>query len=326
MRVINRPVQLGLCCLNTKLRNMKPPIFTSRRMILRTINEKGIEPLKEKIIQNLKDVLTMMDWNEENGIKVFRLSSDLFPHKSNENVDDYGYEFAMDLLKKIGEKSKEYNQRITFHPSQYNVVGTPNEDCFRRTVLDLKYHADVLDLMELGDDSVIVVHGGGVYGNKELTMRRWCENYSKLPENVRRRLVLENCERCFSIEDCLHISNIIKIPVVFDVHHHRCYKFNNKNVIFKSESDYIPEILETWKRKGIKPKFHLSEQGEGKCGNHSDYIEEIPSYLLEIPKRYNLNIDIMIEAKMKEDAILYLYKKYPLLNCKIRRIKLQLKK
>lgn len=313
---INKPVQLGLCCLNTELRAMKPPVFASRKMIIRTVEEQGIDVLKEKIKQNLRDVLTMMDWNEENGIKVFRLSSELFPHKSNPKVVDYNFDFALDLLREIGEKSKKYNQRLTFHPGQYNVVGTPTEKSFQQTICDLKYHADVLDLMGLGDDSVMVVHGGGIYGDKELTIKRWCENYMRLPENVRRRLVLENCEKCFSIEDCLAVSREINIPVVFDTHHYECYCFMHPAERYKPASEYIPEILETWKRREKKPKFHVSEQGNGRCGHHSDYIETIPEYLLEIPERYGIEIDIMIEAKMKEKAIMKLYEKYPQLNCK----------
>lgn len=314
---VNKKIQLGLCCLNTELRSMNPPVFASRKMIIKTLKEKGVDVLKETIIQNLKDVLTMMDWNEKNGIKVFRLSSELFPHKSNPKVDAYDFDFAIDLLREIGEKSKKYNQRITFHPGQYNVVGSPSESCFTQTINDLKYHADVLDLMGLGDDSVMVVHGGGVYGNKEKTITRWCENYMRLPDNVRKRLVLENCEKCFSIEDCLRVSDTINIPVVFDTHHYECYNLMHKEETLKPASEYMSAILETWKRRGIKPKFHVSEQGSGKCGHHSDYIERIPEYLLEIPEKYGVKIDIMIEAKMKEKAIMKLYTKYPKLNCKI---------
>ena len=81
---------------------------------------------------------------------------------------------------------------------------------------------------------------------------------------------------------------------------------------------YIPFILQSWKKRGIKPKFHVSEQGSGRCGHHSDYIKNIPEYLLEIPKKFGINIDIMIEAKHKELAIFKLYEKYPFLNCKIK--------
>ena len=313
----NKPIQLGLCCLNICMREQKPSVFSSRKMIIRTVKEKGINVLKEKIIQNLKDTLKLIEWNEQNGIKVFRLSSELFPHKTNPKVEDYDYDFALDLLKQIGQLARKYNQRLTFHPGQYNVVGTPDEKAFNHTIEDLKYHADLLDFMGMDESSVMVVHGGGVYGDKEKTKERWCKQYKMLPENVKRRLVLENCERCFSIKDCLEISVKINIPVVFDTHHFNCYKKLHPTEVFKPAGFYIFFILKTWKRRGIKPKFHVSEQGTGKCGHHSDYIETIPKYLLKIPERYGVNIDIMIEAKKKEKAIFKLYDKYPFLNCKI---------
>tara|TARA_Y100000816_G_C26105876_1_gene587687 strand:+ start:592 stop:1575 length:984 start_codon:yes stop_codon:yes gene_type:complete len=323
---ISKPIQLGLCCLNSELRAQKPPVFASRKVIIRTIKEKSIDVLKEKILQNLKDTLTMLDWNEKHGIKVLRLSSELFPHKSNPKVEDYTFDFALDLLKQIGEKARTLNHRITFHPGQYNVVGTPNEKAFLQTCNDLKYHADVLDLMGMGVDSVMVVHGGGVYGDKEATIKRWCEQYKKLPENVQARLVLENCERCFSIEDCLRVSKEINIPVVFDTHHYACYNQLHPDETYKPADEYIKEILDSWKPRGAKPKFHVSEQGPGRCGHHSDYIEVIPDYLLEIPDKYDTHIDIMIEAKMKEKAIFKLYEKYPQLNCKKKKLKLKIRK
>lgn len=311
-----QPVQLGLCCINTILRAQKPPVFASRKMIIRSIQEQGIDTLKEKILQNLRDVLTMIDWNEANGIRVMRLSSEMFPHKSNPKVVDYTYEFAADLLKQIGEKAKQYGHRLTFHPGQYNVVGSPVRASFEQTIVDLSYHADVLDLIDAGKDSVMVVHGGGVYGDKEATIERWCKQYQELPENVQRRLVLENCEKCFSIEDCLRVAGKVNIPVVFDTHHYACYCKLHPEEKFKPATEYIPAILETWTRKNIKPKFHVSEQGSGRVGHHSDFIEVLPDYLLNIPEKYGIEIDIMIEAKMKEQAIMRLYKKYPNVNCK----------
>ena len=307
-------IQLGLCCMNTVLRQQKPPVFSSRKMIIKSIQEKGIDTLKEKIIQNLKDTLTLMDWNEKHGIKVFRLSSELFPHKSNPKVEDYSFDFAIPYLKEIGKKSKMYGQRLTFHPGQYNVVGTPDEKTFQQTCVDLKYHADVLDLMELDNNSVIVVHGGGVYGDKEKTIKRWCDQYYRLPENVQRRLVIENCEKCFSIKDCLKIAIKTSIPIVFDSHHFTCYKKLHPDETFYPPEYYIKHLLPFWKRRNIKPKCHVSEQGSGRIGHHSDYVETIPSYLLEVPSRHNTSIDIMIEAKAKEQALFHLYNKYPYLN------------
>ena len=205
---------------------------------------------------------------------------------------------------------------MTFHPGHFNCIGSPSDDVIEHTIRDLDYHASILDIMELGNDSVMVIHGGGIYGDKDKTIGRWCENYMKMPDNIKRRLVLENCERNFSIEDCLKVSERVNIPVVFDTHHYDCYNIMHPNEKLDTPANYIPKILETWKRRNIKPKFHVSEQGAGKCGHHSDYIETIPYYLLEIPEKYDTNIDIMIEAKMKEKAIFKLYEKYPFLSCK----------
>ena len=324
---INKPVQLGLCCLNITLREQKPTIFCSRSMIQRTIlEEHGLEALKQKIIMNCEDLIKMIEWNEKNGIKVFRISSNLFPHKTNPNTPHYDIDFVKHLLENAGNLANKYNQRITMHPGQYNVIGTPNPKCFKQTMLDLQYQCSILDYMGMDKNSVMVVHGGGVYGDKQTTIKRWCKQFYELPINVQNRLVIENCEKSFSIEDCLYISNILNIPVVLDIHHFKCYTIlHPQEKIFNIEY-YIPLVLQTWIKRDIKPKFHISEQGSGRCGHHSDYIENIPSYLMNIPNKYNIHIDIMIEAKKKEFAIFHLYKLYPILNCKTKKyIKFKIK-
>ena len=303
-------VRLGLCCLNTKLRDQKPPVFASRRMIVRTVLEQGVDVLKEKILQNLRDVITMIKWNEKHGIKVFRLSSELFPHKTNPAIPDYTFDFAVPLLQEIGNLARSLGHRLTFHPGQYNVVGTPDPARFKQTSDDLEYHATVLDIMGMGDDSVMVVHAGGLYGDKEATKERWCKQFMDLPDCVRRRLVLENCEHAFHVQDCLDVSAKIGIPVVFDTHHHECYRLLHKEEQLGEGGEYMEAVLETWRKRSIKPKFHVSEQGAGRTGHHSDFVEVIPEYLLEIPTKYGVSIDIMIEAKLKEQAVLKLMRKY----------------
>ena len=156
-------------------------------------------------------------------------------------------------------------QRLTFHPGQYNVVGTPDLKSFEQTIRDLShYHADVLDLMGCNQNSVMVVHGGGVYGDKEKQKDRWCEQFKLLPENVQRRLVLENCERCFSIKDCLDIAERIQNSSSIDTHHYDCYVKLHPEESLENPEYYIPKILKTWKNRNIKPRFHVSEQGCGK--------------------------------------------------------------
>ena len=298
-----KPVQLGLCCMNTTLKKQKPPVYAARRIIIRIIDEKGIDELKRRILANLDDLYKMLEWNEANGIRVFRLSSELFQHKTNPKVPDYTYEFAKEHLKKIGDYALEKGHRLTFHPGQFNVLASISEKAYLQTLKDLEYHADVLDMMGLGKDSVMVIHGGGVYGEKEKTMKRWIENYHKLPDKIKNRLVLENCEKSYSIHDTLRMHEETGIPLVFDTHHFDCYILLHPDEEFSPASEYIPQILDTWQDKDIKPKFHVSEQGSGICGHHSDFIDTIPEYLLEIPESLmNLSYIFFILGKKSSNS------------------------
>lgn len=314
MTSTSKPIQLGLCCLNITLRQ-ETGATPSRKKMLKTVLKEGVEPLKKIILKNLEDVKELIHWNEKNGIRVYRLSSTMFPHMTNPQVESFGYDFAIPSLEEIGVIARQYGHRLTFHPGQYNVLASPSQKALDNTMRDLEYHAKVLDYIGCDQDSVMVIHGGGLYNDKEKTKERWCQVYLTLPDFIRRRLVLENCEHSFNIQDCLDISAKTGVPVVFDTHHFDCYKLLHPDVVFNPAEDYIPLILDTWTKRGIKPKFHVSEQGAGKTGHHSDYIETIPNYLLEIPEKYGIHIDIMIEAKMKELAIKRLYEKYPFLNC-----------
>ena len=142
---IERPVQLGLCCMNITLKKKPVPVYAARRMIVRMIDKLGIEELKRRTLLNLEDLYTMLQWNEENGIRVFRLSSEMFQHKNNKRVPNYTYDFAIHLLQKIGSYAREKGRRLTFHPGQFNNLGSPRECVIQQTRLDLEYHADVLN-------------------------------------------------------------------------------------------------------------------------------------------------------------------------------------
>lgn len=308
-------IQLGLCCINTILRSKDPPIFTSRKATLKTVKKNGVKYLQKLAMQNCEDLLKIIEWNSQNGIRVLRISSELFPHITNKKIEkNYTLNFATKILQKIGNLARNYKQRLTFHPSQFNIVAAKDKDIFENTKLDLKYHADVLDCMGCDNDSIIIVHGGGLYGNKQEAIERWIYNFNLLSSNVQKRLVIENCEKCFSITDCLYISDKLNIPTVFDTFHFTCYKQLHPNEEFDLPENYMEKVINTWKKRNIRPKFHVSEQGNGRIGNHSDFVQEIPYYLLSIPEKYNIGIDIMIEAKMKEQAIFNLYKLYPFMD------------
>jgi len=309
-------IRLGLCCENNFLRAQKETVFCSRSCTLSTYRSKGKQEAIDRAMKNVKDLDKLMLWNKEHYIDVLRISSQLFPHYTNirniEEKDRYSLTYFEKELKRLGDLSKKLNKRLTFHPGQFNVVGSPNEQVFKSTCEDLKMHADILDMMGLDYNSIMVVHGGGTYGDKTTTIKRWITNFKRLPESVQKRLVLENCEKNFSVIDCLEINKEIGIPVVFDNHHFNCYKSYHPDDKFEDVRTYISACIDTWRKKGLRPKFHLSEQAKNKTyvGAHSDYIHEFPEYYLEIPKTYKVGIDIMVEAKAKEAAIFDLYMRY----------------
>lgn len=304
-------IRLGLCCQNTELREKN--IFCSRTLIRKNFTLKKVQDLA---LKNIKDIEKLCEWNFKNNIYIFRISSDIFPHFTDLEIEEvkngeYTLEFAKEALKSAGEAAKKYNQRITMHPGQYNQVGAKEGSIFEKTVKDLEMHASILDLMEMDENSTICVHGGGVYGDKEKTVERWIKQFENLPQNVKRRLAIENCERCYSVNDCLTIAERCKIPLIFDNHHYECF---NK-VCDKKEQVILENVMErvvnTWKSRGLRPLFHISEQADGeRLGTHSDYIEDLPQYYLDFPSQYG-DVDIEVEAKMKEKAILKLYEKYP---------------
>jgi UV DNA damage endonuclease len=301
---------LGLCCINTELRERKKfPVFNSRTCIRKNFT---VEKAKELALQNVRDLPEMMTWNYEHNINCFRLSSDMFPHFTDTETEKYTIDFAEEDLMLAGGVAKAFNQRILMHPGQYNQVGTPNQKTFEKTVEDLEHHANILDTMGINKDGVIIVHGGGTYNDKENTKRRWIEQFSDLPTTVKNRLVLENCERQYSTRDCLDISEECGIPVVFDFHHYEC-----RNLIYKKEKqeeimDLMPEVIESWQNTNRnRIIMHVSEQGSGKIGHHSDYVEKIPDQIFHILDEFpSITIDLEVEAKMKEKAIMKLYKKY----------------
>ena len=308
---IKGKIRLGLCCINNTLRKGKNPVFCSRTMIRKNFS---VEKAKELSLQNVKDIIPLIKWNQANNIKVLRLSSDLFPHFTDTETEKYTIDFAKEELKKAGDLANSLGHRILMHPGQYNQVGAKDKKVFEKTIEDLKHHADILDAMGIDQNGVLIVHGGGTYGDKSSTISRWVEQDCLLPQNVQRRLVIEHCEKCYSVHDCLEISEKVKqkggdLPVVFDTHHFSCYADLHPDEDTGRASQVIRKVVDTWGTR--RPVLHISNQGEGRIGHHSDYIDHFPKYLFDLAQS-GVEYDLEVEAKAKEAAILQLYEMYPM--------------
>ena len=319
-------ITLGYACINQELRELRPrknSICVNRTCRASTYKKKGGKSHAIELAKsNLSAVIKIIEWNESQSlpIRLYRMSSDMFPHLTNPEFIPEGENFAYPLeqfskyFNRIEELSQRYGHRLTFHPGQYNQIGSPHSLVFEKTKRDLLAHATMLDMCHLPRSSVMVVHGGGIYGNKDKTITRWIKQFKTLPMCVRDRIVIENCERGYNYTDMLYLSKEIKRPFVFDTHHHTCYsKIQEKNGYgpLKDPSEFIDQVVDTWKACDIKPKFHISEQHpDKKIGAHSDYVEKIPQYLFDIASQTPGGIDIMIEAKQKERAVQRLQVKY----------------
>ncbi|KAF1917184.1 UV-endonuclease UvdE-domain-containing protein [Ampelomyces quisqualis] len=334
--------RLGYACLNTYLRNANPPVFSSRTCRIASILEhrhplkdpsrpehatknrpdkeqpadvaRGMRYVEELGLANARDIAKMVRWNDKYGIKFMRLSSEMFPFASHE---EYGYKlepFAADTLRDVGKVIAELGHRVTTHPGQFTQLGSPRKQVIDNAIRDLEFHDELLSLLKLPEqqdrDAVMILHLGGAYGDKPAAIARFKENYAKLPQSVKNRLVLENDDVVWSVHELLPLCQELNIPMVLDFHHH--------NIIFdatqiregtKDIMDLYPAILDTWTKKGITPKMHYSEScpdaiGRTKRRKHSPRVKTLPP----CPD----TMDLMIEAKDKEQAVFELMRTFKL--------------
>ena len=288
---------LGYCCINMTLK--KDKVTTNRGMIKRTFLSEGIQRSSDLALENARDLIKIIKWNNENGFNLFRISSDIVPWASEFDLKEMpDYERFSNLLKGAGTLAKQYGQRITSHPGPFNVLVSPNEKVVQNTFKDLTTHGEMFDLLglERSHYNPINIHCNGVYGDKQSAMDRFCKNFEKLPDSVRTRLVVENDDKAsmYSVKDLMYLHERVGIPITFDYHHH---KFNTGGL---SEQEALELAMSTW--GDIKPVVHYSEsrilEEEGvKPQAHSDYIySEINTY--------GHSLDIEVEAKMKELTVL----------------------
>ncbi len=246
------------------------------------------------IKSNLESLNNILDYNMKNGIMLFRISSEIIPFGSHPKNALNWWEIFNDKLNEIGRKAITNGIRLSMHASHYTILNSPDEEVLKRSVEDLRYHARLMDAMGLGQENKIVLHVGGVYGDKREAIKRFINNYHCLDENIRKRLVIENDDRCYDISDVLNIGEREGIPVVFDNLHHQV---NTNNT--RSEAGWISACKKTWKKEDGNQKLHYSQQDIGKRpGSHSPTIngEDFFNFYKQLPK---YDIDIMVEVKDK---------------------------
>jgi UV DNA damage endonuclease len=292
-------INLGYACINM---SMGKKVSTNRAMVKRTFQTKGLDYVSELALLNARDIIKILEWNRLNGIKLFRLSSTIVPwgdHLDLTQLKDY--KEIKSELKKAGDFAKFWDMRINSHPGPFVVLTSPKEEVVKNAIADLELHAKIFDMMGLSKTHYnnINIHCNGVYGDKKSAMDRFIQNFKRLSPSVRKRLTVENDDKAsmYSVLDLMYIHKHTGIPIVFDYHHHQ---FCTGGL---TEEDALKLAATTWPN-GITQEVHYSESK----ALHENNPKEKPqahSYLINaLPNTYELDLDIMVEAKGKELAIL----------------------
>ena len=295
--------RMGYACINMNLSECKPRVTTNRTMIKRTFKDKGLPYASELALQNCKDLLTILKWNNDNGFNFFRLSSDLMPWASEYDITTLPhYTEISNTLKECGKYAFDNDIRITSHPGPFNVLTSPHPHVVDNCIKDLTIHGQVFDMMGLSRTpyNKINIHIGGAYGDKPSAMKRFCTSFHRLPNSVKSRLTVENDDKAsmYSVVDLYEgVYKVIGIPIVFDYHHHA---FCTGGL---SEQDALEVAMSTWPTD-IVPVVHYSESRSREYEDPKIRPQAHSDYIIDYIDTYGNRVDIMVEAKAKELAVI----------------------
>ncbi|MDA0658773.1 MAG: UV DNA damage repair endonuclease UvsE [Planctomycetota bacterium] len=287
-------MRLGLCC-----QFMQQPIkfrTTTATAVAKMDRPDALAKLSRLCLENAESLFAALQFCAANGIGCFRINSQILPIKTHPSC---GYSLGdlpaakeiLDRFQACRAFAKEHSLRTCFHPDQFVVLNSPRPDVVEKSVQELEYQAEVAEWV--GAD-VVNIHGGGVYGNKEKALADFARNLDRLSRRVRSRLTVENDDKSFTPADLLPICQESGIPLVYDVHHHRC---NPDGMTIEQATR---KAMKTWDRE---PMFHISSPRAGWSGpqpaRHHDFID-----IQDFPDCWRRKkVTVEVEAKAKEIAV-----------------------
>ncbi|MCU0600221.1 MAG: UV DNA damage repair endonuclease UvsE [Desulfobacterales bacterium] len=292
-------IRLGLCCI---FRN-EPIKFrrTTAKYLSRFPRDEQLDYLSGICLHNAKSLLEALIYCEKNQILDFRINSQILPLKTHHEVgydisELPGHKDIVTTFQSCGKYCRKNNIRTTFHPDQFILLSSPTPSIVVNSIKELEYHAEVSEWVRA---DIINLHAGGAYGDKKSALKRLAKQIDKVPGSIRSRLTLENDDRIFTPYDLIPLCKDMGIPLVYDVHHHRCLPDD------VSVEKTTRQAIDTWDRE---PVLHLSSPKSGWHSKdprpHHDYINpsDFPDYWRD------LDITVEVEAKAKELAVLKLKK------------------
>lgn len=282
-------MKIGYPCINLAL-----DCSGSKTFRLKSYSE---QRLTETVENNLGCLMRILEFNVKHRIAFFRISSDLIPFASHP-INTYNWQqHFRDKFEEIGDFIKKNEMRISMHPDQFTLINSLKEDIFQRSVRELAYHAELLDLMQLDASAKIQIHVGGVYQDKKASMQRFAYRFSQIEDSIRTRLVIENDDTLFNLDDCLQINEETGVPVLLDVFHHRV------NSTSATVSQALKLTQKTWsgKKHGVPMVDYSSQRLDGSPRAHSESIDPA-DFLSFLEETKPVDFDVMLEIKDKEKS------------------------
>ncbi|RED63105.1 UV DNA damage repair endonuclease UvsE [Cohnella lupini] len=308
-------VRFGYVAMSVELENASPSkTMTMASFVKLADREAAIRRLERIAEENLQNTLRLLKHNRYLGVHVYRLTSKLIPLATHEDLQDWDpYPTLAPAFAEVGEFVREHDMRVSFHPDHFTVLSTPRSEVFRKSVIDLNHHVRMLEAMGLDGRATNNIHVGGSYGDKETSGRRFIEQFRTIEPRITRRITLENDDKTFTASETLNIAEEAGVPMVLDIHH---------DAVNPSEEEATAlwaRIRATWDRfpwnvehanspLSLPPKLHMSSpKSESDPRGHADHIDLEPliKFLYAIANTTPA-IDVMIEAKRKDEALLKL--------------------
>ncbi|HEX3031506.1 MAG TPA: UV DNA damage repair endonuclease UvsE [Bacillota bacterium] len=299
-------VRFGFVAMSMHLEKASPSQTTTVTNFLKIADrEAGLRKITNLAHGNLVNTLRILRHALAAGVYVYRFTSKLIPlygHELTREWDFFPY-LAQDF-REIGRFVREEGMRVSFHPDHFTLINSPDTGVVQRSIDDLKRHVSILEAMELDDQAKLVIHIGGGYKDKASALERFITNWSELPSEVQARITLENDDKIFTAAETLQVCKQLGMPMVLDIHHHWC------NSGGQSIKEMVKPIFTTWQATGLPPKIHVSSpKSEQDKRSHADFIcAEALFDFLNLAKDITEALDVMVEAKQKDEALFRLVK------------------
>ena len=292
-------INLGYACINMALQKQK--VCSNRGMIKRTFQAKGIKYASELALINVKALKKIIEWNNANGIKVYRMTSCLFPWMSEYDIFSLpDIDAIADTMSEAGEIAMSGGQRLSFHPGPFNCLASAKDDVVQKTIAELDAHSTQMDLMGLPESpqAKINIHIGGAYGEHDKALDRFCRNFARLAQNTQARLTVENDDRPSLYSTKMLYDGVfskIGIPIVFDSHHHELgpQDINYHDAFYLARSTWPDGIRQQCHHSNSKRHY---EDDSVRASAHSDW------YYTPF-ENYGEPVDVVLECKKKEQAL-----------------------